>query len=112
MTVREARTLAQMEAGTRLWEDPVGRWTVAARPQRGFTPSPTFGVVSVQPLDTLADLPEALAPVAAFLQGCAVAGDAQDYLPAVSYLCGPGELQAPPLNWRQDGRDVLRVLVP
>ncbi len=110
-TVREARELAHMEEGTRLWKDPAGRWTVVARPQRAFTPSPTFGVVSVQPLGTLADLPEAIAPVAAFLQGCAVAGDAQDYLPAVSYLCGPGELQAPPLSWRQDGRDVLRALI-
>jgi len=111
MTVREARLLAHMEDETRVWEDPAGRWTVAARPQQIFVPSPTFGIVSVQALDTLADLPEAVSPVAAFLQGCAVAGEAQDYLPALSRVCAPGELQAPPLSWRQDGRDVLRVLV-
>ena len=110
MTVREARELARMEAETRLWEDPAGRWTVIARPQKLFVPSPTFGVISVQPLDALADLPEAIAPVAGFLQGCAVAGEAGDYLPVTSYLCQPGELQAPPLRWRQDGLDVLRVL--
>ena len=112
MTVREARLLAHMGEGNRLWEGPSLRWTVIARLGSAFAPSPTFGVVSVQPLPTLADLPEALAPVAARLQGCAVAGEAHDYLPYVSYLCAPGELQAPPLSWRQDGRDVLRVLLP
>lgn len=110
--VRQARTLARMEEETQLWEDPAGRWTVVARSQASFTLSPTYGVVSVQPLPSLRDLPEALSPVAAFLQGCAVAGDADWYLPGVSYLCAPGAMQAPPLRWRQDGRDVLRVLLP
>ena len=112
MTVREARDLARMGEGNRLWEDTGLRWTVIARPQAAFAASPTFGVVSVQPLETLEDLPEALIPVAGHLQGCAVAGEARDYLPGVSRLCAPGELQAPPLSWRQDGRDVLRVLTP
>ena len=51
-------------------------------------------------------------PVAGYLQGCAVAGEAGDYVPCLPYLCKPGELQAPPMSWRQDGRDVLRVLTP
>ena len=110
--VREARGLAWMGEGNRLWEDPGLRWTVIARPQAVFVPSPTFGVVSVQLLASLEDLPEAIAPVAAYLQGCAVAGEESDYIPRASYLCKPGELQAPPLSWRQDGRDVLRVLTP
>ncbi|MDQ2800259.1 MAG: hypothetical protein M3Y13_11535 [Armatimonadota bacterium] len=112
MVVREARDLAHMEAGNRLWGDPGLRWTVIARPQTSFTLSPTFGIISVQPLETMEDLPEAVAPVAGHLQGCAVAGETINYLPGVSYLCAPGELQAPPLSWRQDGRDVLRVLLP
>lgn len=110
--VREARALAWMGEGNRLWEDPGLRWTVIARPQPAFAPSPTFGVVSVQPLAALENLPAALAPVAGHLQGCAVAGEEGDYIPCVSYLCKPGHLQAPPLSWRQDGRDVLRVLTP
>ncbi len=111
--VREARALAQMEPGCRIWADENLRWTVIARPDLQFTPSPTFGVVSVQPLASLPDLPEAVAPVAPFLQGCAAAGEGTaDYLPGVSRLCSPGHLQAPPLKWRQDGRDVLRVLLP
>ena len=110
--VREARALAWMGEGNRLWEDPALRWTIIARPEAAFALSPTFGVVSVQPLALLEDLPESLAPVAGHLQGCAVAGEAGDYIPGVFYLCKPGELQAPPLSWRQDGRDILRVLTP
>ena len=110
--VREARGLARMGEGNKVWEDPALRWTAIARPLAVFAPSPTFGVVSVQPLASLDSLPEAVAPVAGYLQGCAVAGEAMGYLPGISYLCLPGELQAPPLSWRQDGRDVLRVLTP
>ena len=110
--VREARALAWMGEGNRLWEDPALRWTIIARPEAAFALSPTFGVVSIQPLALLEGLPESLAPVAGHLQGCAVAGEAGDYIPGVFYLCKPGELQAPPLSWRQDGRDVLRVLTP
>ncbi len=110
MAVREARALAHMDGGCQLWEDGGLRWTVIARPTAPFVPSPTFGVVSVQPLESPADLPAALAPVAHALQGCAVAGTPDDYVPGVPRLCAPGELQAPPLSWRQDGRDVLRSL--
>ena len=111
--VAEARALAWMEEGSAIWEDPARRWTVIARTQSAFAASPTFGVVSVQPLTALEDLPKAVSLVADRLQGCAAAGEVQDgYLPGVSYLCRPGEMQAPPLSWRQDGRDVLRVLLP
>ncbi len=111
--VREARALASMEPDCQLCAGEDLRWTVIARPSSEFTPSPTFGVVSVQPLASLPDLPEAVAAVAPFLQGCAAAGEGTGgYLPGVSRLCPPGQLQAPPLGWRQDGRDVLRVLLP
>jgi len=110
--VREARELALMGEGNQVWEGDALRWTVIARPQAVFAPSPTFGVVSIQPLSTLEDLPEALAPMAGYLQGCAVAGMEAGYIPGASYLCQPGQLQAPPLSWRQDGRDVLRALTP
>ena len=116
--VREARLLAKMEAGASVWEDPTLRWTVIARPDLEFTPSPTHGVVSVQPLLSVADLPTALSPVRASLQGCAVAcGDASSppelgMVSGVSYICCPGRLQAPPLSWPEDGRPVLRSLRP
>ena len=92
--------------------DEALRWTVIARPEMAFALSPTYGVVSVQPLAQLQDLPRAFGNAAGYLQGCAVAGDESGYLPSLSRMCLPGELQAPPLSWRQDGRDVLRVLLP
>ncbi len=110
--VSEARALAWMEGGAAVWQGDALRWTVIARPESAFRGSPTYGVVSVQPLASLLGLPEALSAVAGRLQGCAVAGSAGGYLPGVSYLCRPGIMQAPPLAWRQDGRDVLRVLLP
>ncbi len=111
--VREARALASMEPDCRIWAGEDLRWTVIARPVSAFTPSPTFGVVSVQPLASLPDLPRAVGTVAHVLQGCAAAGEGTAaYLPGVSRLCPPGQLQAPPLGWRQDGRDVLRLLLP
>ena len=111
--VREARALALMELDCRVLAGEDLRWTVIARPDTAFTPSPTFGVVSVQRLASLPDLPRAVAAVAHVLQGCAAAGEGTaGYLPGVSRLCPPGQLQAPPLGWRQDGRDVLRVLLP
>lgn len=110
--VAEARALAWMEQGTAVWEDARRRWTVIYWPESHWRGSPTYGVISVQPLASLSELPEAMGAVAGRVQGCAVAGDTFGYLPGVSYLCRPGAIQAPPLAWRQDGRDVLRVLLP
>ena len=119
--VREARQLARMEAGTPLWEDPALRWTVIARLSSAFTLSPTHGVVNVQPLASSEDLPVALAPVRDHLQGCALAtstlappelGVGGRSSGLLSYVCRPGRLQAPPLSWPQDGRPVLRSLLP
>lgn len=109
--VREARLLARMAEGTRVWEDDDLRWTVIVRPELAFALSPTHGVVSVQPLPSLDALPQALAPVADYLQGCAVTRP-KEASGVLSRLCAPGELQAPPFAWRQDGRDVLRSLLP
>jgi hypothetical protein len=117
MRVREARVLARMEPETRLWEDSNLRWTVISRPETAFVPSPTHGVVSVQRLPHgLSDLPVALLPVRQYLQGCAVAGpdDLREDLIrdfAISYVCLPGRLQAPPLNWPQDNIPPLRSLM-
>ncbi len=114
MRVREARALAAMEAEVSVWSDPGLRWTVISRPEAAFMSSPTHGVVSVQPLAAIGELPDALLPVRDHLQGCAVAGPCdtavlQDL--GVSYVCPPGRLQAPPLSWPQDGIPPLRSLL-
>jgi hypothetical protein len=114
MLVREARVMAHMEAQAELWGDAGLRWTVVARPNKEFVPSPTHGVVSVQPLTCLGDLAASLSPVRGWLQGCAITPrDRAQVLPrieGVTYVCTPGRLQAPPLSWPQDGLLPLRSL--
>lgn len=116
--VREARSLARMEPGAKLWEDESLRWTVIVQPETRFFLSPTHGVVYVAPLlgkiltDVLAGMP--------FLQGAAVGTASENgrecwerRLAAceVSYICAPGELQRPALGWRENGKPVLRSLL-
>ncbi len=114
MVVREARSLARMEAATCLWGDADLRWTVVSCSAREFTPSPTYGVIFVQPLVALGSLTPALAPVRACLQGCAIALQNGQPIPeeirGVPYVCPPGRLQSPPLSWTQDGVPPLRSL--
>ncbi|BDI31783.1 hypothetical protein CCAX7_38340 [Capsulimonas corticalis] len=113
--VRRHRTLARM-MGDRLWEDPQLRYTVVRPRRRQFAASPTHGVINVQSLSSIDILPEALAEVAGALQGCAIA--ARGDIPAalremlakmgISYLCRPGQMQTPPITWRQNEIDVLK----
>jgi len=117
VAIRRARALARMD-GCRLWEDEATTWTVVLRRTPEFAPSPTHGVISVQPLSTWERLTVALAPVEGALQGVAVAGSTSTALmdllstAGVSYICTPGRMQAPPLSWREDGVPVLSSLLP
>jgi len=116
VAIRRARALARMD-GCRLWEDEATTWTVVLRRTPEFAPSPTHGVISVQPLSTCERLTVALAPVEGALQGCGFAGTPKGMggiLPSlgVSYVCVPGKMQAPPLSWKEDGIPVLSSLLP
>lgn len=116
--VREARALARMEPSAAIWEDADLRWTVIARSDEAFVGSPGHGVVSVQPIQNMSSLPVALHPIIDRLQGCAIAGGeaalAAQMLSrlGVSRICASGDLQRPPFSWREDGRDLLRSLLP
>lgn len=117
--VRQARELAVME-GARMWADPGMRWTVLLREPSAFEASPTHGVISVVPLLHDALLEGVMQPVSKYLQGCAVAGDPTALIAmekrllrlGVSYICPPGKLQAPPIDWPQDNIPLLRSLLP
>lgn len=119
--VREARGLAQMAQNSAVWGDETLRWTVIAQPGDTFAASPGHGIVSIQPLTSLQTLPNALRPISGCLQGCAIAApDPEHFMEAAgalsalgaSRLCPPGDLQRPPFSWREDGRDLLRSLLP
>jgi hypothetical protein len=117
--VREARDMARLEEGATIISDPSMRWTVIVLPKSMFRLSPTHGIVYVTPI-TQELLAGSLSPVAGKLQGFGLAGSkgsrqanlyAQLTEFGVSYICKPGLMQAPPLEWRENGLDVLRSLI-
>lgn len=117
--VREYRELCRFSAVQQMWEGDSLRWTVIASPERRFRATPTYSIVHVAPFDA-ADASSALDVVRGKLQGAAIAagpGGAPAELSVqikqfgVSYICAPGELQAPPLNWRENGLPVLQSLI-
>ena len=117
--VREARQLARFEANARVWEADDLRWTVIGVSERKFRFSPTHGVVYLVPF-AFRELPRILEPVSSLLQGAGIAAcrktDEREISVVlsrygVSYTCCPGALQAPPFEWREDGRDLLNTLL-
>jgi hypothetical protein len=117
--VREARGLAAME-GARVWSDDALRWTVILCAEPAFRLSPTHAVVDVASLAAVDGLAVALGDYRRYLQGCALAAPdpattdrAREALRrlGVTYLCIPGRLQAPGLDWPEDGTPPLTSLL-
>ncbi|MDJ0851342.1 MAG: acyl-CoA reductase [Myxococcota bacterium] len=96
-----------------------GAWAVVREADAAPRPAPLHRFVRVQPVDGAAELLDALRPLARHLAGVALDGfgPRQPALAAAlaelgaSWICAPGRLQAPPLGWRRDGREVLGPLV-
>ncbi|MDR3710737.1 MAG: acyl-CoA reductase [Capsulimonadaceae bacterium] len=117
--VREAREMARFEEGARLWEDERLRWTVACIHSGGFRFSPTYGVVYVHPF-VRDELELLLGSACGKLQGAGVASGRESDMNevgkllakmGVSYTCCPGAMQSPPLQWRENGKEVLCSLI-
>jgi hypothetical protein len=93
-------------------------WTVVREDDARARPAPLHRFVRVVPLAGSADLVAALRPLGSHLAGVALAGfgsESKDIARSLaelgaSRLCAPGQLQAPPLAWHQDGRGVLLPL--
>ena len=124
-------------ADVELWEDRNFQWTVVFDRAASFTPSPGFCTVFVSPFNDPADLEHRLKPVHGKLEGFALAGDASaggaatgishlkrpaaaSALRAVrtvvehasaTYICAPGEMQSPPLDWPHGGGEFIRMFV-
>lgn len=113
---RTARLLGQMQPGTSSPSAPDDPFVVLVWTGREFHVQSGTNVVTVQAMPPRARLDTRLAACAGLLQGCALAGTPAPSLLAtldtlgISRVCAPGEMQAPPLSWRQNRRDVLRVL--
>ena len=81
-------------------------------------PAPLHRFVRVHPVAGAAELLEAVAPYGRHLAGVAIEGfgaQTDDLARGLlglgaSRVCAPGQLQAPPLGWPQDGQGVLAPL--
>jgi len=94
-------------------------WGVASLPEARLQPAPPARVMCFLPLPEPAALLELLRPLGPRLQAVAVLGPeerrariAHDLAPlGVSRVCGPGELQRPPIDWNHDDVRILAALV-
>ena len=116
--VREsARWRALGGAPVTMWEGERLGWTVVYDEEALFTPSPGFRTVTVSPVGGIGDFERRLAPVDGRLEAFAVAGSDVDEVKrclaerGASYLCAPGAMQSPPLDWRHGGGRFLDALL-
>lgn len=114
----EARELAGK--GINLFCSPRGvEWTVIYDPDPTFTPSCLHRTVLVKPMADLMELPHLLHSWRPHLQavGVEVSEERLQSLgpllgrTGVSRICPLGRMQAPPLSWHQEGRDILQHLL-
>ena len=93
-------------------------WTVVYDAAAPFCVSPGYRTVFVSALDSADGLGERLGPATGRLEAFALdaPSDAREGLEAklrllgVSYICEPGRMQSPPLDWPHGGAAFLRLL--
>jgi len=89
-----------------------GDGTVVAEAAAGFHPTPLCRSLRVQPIANLGALAALLTPVRSWLEGAGVAAAPARWREfsvrledaGVHRVCALGEMQRPPLTWRQGGR--------
>jgi hypothetical protein len=126
--VRRVRERARWRAiggrAVRLREGPLPGWCVIYDRDADFTASPGFRTVFVSPFASATNLERRLAPVAGGLEAMAFKPeptiDANEYVAALrrvieeagaTYICEPGQMQSPPLDWAHGGGIFLRSLI-
>lgn len=115
--IREAQDLALFDGYT-VSSDPELRWTVAFTSAPKTMPSPVgYGFIRVAQVYAPKMLRELLQPVWGIVTCAGVAGKLPPGWEAVlreagvSRICKPGEMQTPPLDWRNGNRDLLAELL-
>ena len=114
----EAELRAVSRSGVTLHADRDGAWCVVREADAEPRPAPLHRFLRVHPVADLRALAAAIAPHARHLAGVALAGfgaeeaEVERTLRAsgATYVCAPGGLQAPPLEWESEGRGVLASL--
>lgn len=110
-----ARWRAANGASVELWAEPGLRWSVIYDYHALFTRSLGYRMVFVSPFKDARDLARRLEPIAGQLEACAL--DARNVevravveAAGATYICRPGEMQSPPLDWKHGGGAFHRLL--
>jgi hypothetical protein len=90
-------------------------WTVIyeAKPD-SFKVSPGFRTVQVTAVRDLAEFRACIGNLSGRIETMAVAGDdceIEARAMGIPYVCAPGEMQSPPLDWRHGGGEFLDMMV-
>jgi hypothetical protein len=90
-------------------------WTVIfERRAASFKISPGFRTVHVSAVRDLAEFRACAAAVLGRIEGMAVVGEdceIEARAMGIPYICAPGEMQSPPLDWRHNGGAFLDIMV-
>jgi hypothetical protein len=114
--VRErARWRAIAGEPVELFEGPGLGWTVIFEATAGsFRVSPGFRTVHVTAVRDLAEFRACIGNMSGRIEAMAVAGDRCEIearAMGIPYVCAPGEMQSPPLDWRHGGGGFLDLMV-
>jgi acyl-CoA reductase-like NAD-dependent aldehyde dehydrogenase len=113
--VRErARWRAIAGEPVELFEGRALEWTVVfeARPD-SFRVSPGFRTVHVTAVRDLAEFRDCIGNMSGRIEAMAVAGvdcEIEARAMGIPYVCAPGEMQSPPLDWRHGGGELLDTM--
>jgi Acyl-CoA reductase (LuxC) len=98
-------------------------WTVICEPatsrDEAFKVSPGFRTLHVTGVRDLGQFRDCIAAAAGRIEAMAVAGDESEIAHlaeslkamGIPYVCAPGEMQSPPLDWRHGGGGFLDLMV-
>ena len=98
-------------------------WTVVFEPSPAlddsFKVSPGFRTVHVTGVRDLGEFRDCIAGVSGRIEAMAVAGDESEAADigatvgaiGIPYVCAPGEMQSPPLDWRHGGGGFIDMMV-
>jgi hypothetical protein len=90
-------------------------WTlIFERRADSFRISPGFRTVHVSAVRDFAEFRACIVPVSGRIEAMAVVGEdceIEARAMAIPYVCAPGEMQSPPLDWRHNGGAFLDMMV-
>jgi Acyl-CoA reductase (LuxC) len=114
--VRErARWRAIAGEPVELFEGRGLEWTLVFEAKAdSFKVSPGFRTVQVAGLRDLAEFRDCIAGVSGRIEAMAVVGDdceVEARAMGIPYVCAPGEMQSPPLDWRHGGGGFIDMMV-